>query len=68
MNTLFPALGLGLLKGLFLAELLKPSKAKPVKSYGYHQPPQYHPQPQYSYGHQSYDQGYSQPYHHSNLL
>ena len=72
MNAIFPILGLGILKGLFLAELLKGSKRSKSHGYEYPQPPLYHQQPQYSYGHQSYDQGYPQPqlypHAHSNLL
>ena len=68
--VIFPILGLGILKGLFLAELLKGSKRSKSHGYEYPQPPLYHQQPQYSYGHQSYDQGYPQPHlnPHSRLL
>ena len=64
LSTLLPGLGLGMLKGLFLAELLRPKKKG--KSYGYSEH-QYHRQrlgqelpeypgylqpPQYHDGHQ----------------
>merc|ERR1712123_8508 len=42
MSFLLPGIGLGLLKGLFLAELLKQRSPKSQKGYGHHQP----------YGHQ----------------
>ena len=50
-------IGLGLLKGLFLAQLLKGSQ--PANSYAPHQQAQYH---------HDYHHTYPQPYQHSTLL
>merc|ERR1712106_1252764 len=47
-SFLLPGIGLGLLKGLFLAELLKQKPRKRQKAYGHH-PPSNYVQPQYGY-------------------
>merc|ERR1712080_694271 len=51
MNTLFPALGLGIIKGILISQLLKPPKKEKKKYYAPHPP---------SYGY--HDNTYADPY------
>merc|ERR1719500_655658 len=52
MNTIFPALGLGIIKGILISQLLKPPKKEKKKYYA--------PPPSYGYGYQ--DNSYADPY------
>merc|ERR1719285_1176485 len=41
MNTIFPALGLGIIKGILISQLLKPPKKEKKKYYAPPPPPSY---------------------------